>query len=86
MVTRRSVRLIRPPPGTRSDDPSRTRSAGGTGLGLSIVAALVAAHGGHVTVESEPGSGSTFAVDLPLYAGVPVPGGPEQPAVPSVGG
>jgi two-component system OmpR family sensor kinase len=47
-------------------DPSRTRAAGGTGLGLSIVAALVAAHGGRVTVASEPGEGTTFAVDLPL--------------------
>jgi two-component system OmpR family sensor kinase len=49
-------------------DPSRTRSAGGTGLGLSIVAALSAAHGGRVTVHSEPGQGSTFAVDLPLHS------------------
>ena len=47
-------------------DPSRTRAAGGSGLGLSIVAALVAAHGGLVTVESEPGRGSVFFVDLPL--------------------
>lgn len=67
-------------------DPSRTRSAGGTGLGLSIVAALVAAHGGRVTVESEPGTGSTFAVDLALYAGAPAPGRPDRPASHPVGG
>jgi two-component system OmpR family sensor kinase len=47
-------------------DKSRTRAAGGSGLGLSIVAALVAAHHGVVSVESEPGRGSVFLVDLPL--------------------
>ncbi len=47
-------------------DTARTRSAGGTGLGLSIVAAIVAAHGGAVTVDTSPGSGSVFRVRLPL--------------------
>ena len=47
-------------------DSSRTRDAGGSGLGLSIVAALVAAHGGNVTVEETAGGGATFLVALPL--------------------
>lgn len=47
-------------------DASRTRAQGGSGLGLSIVAALVAAHGGTVDVDSEPGRGATFRVRLPL--------------------
>lgn len=46
-------------------DSSRTRESGGSGLGLSIVAALVAAHGGTVTVDSTPGDGATFRVELP---------------------
>jgi len=46
-------------------DASRTRAAGGTGLGLSIVAALVAAHGGQVGVDTAPGAGATFWVRLP---------------------
>jgi two-component system, OmpR family, sensor kinase len=47
-------------------DPARSRAAGGTGLGLSIVAALVAAHGGTVQVDSVPGRGARFRVVLPL--------------------
>ena len=54
-------------------DPSRTRggtnaqpTGGGSGLGLSIVAALVAAHGGRVSVQTAPGAGATFSVRLPL--------------------
>jgi two-component system OmpR family sensor kinase len=47
-------------------DQARTRKAGGTGLGLAIVAALVAAHGGTVTLDTAPGRGATFRVTLPL--------------------
>ena len=36
-------------------DSSRSRAAGSTGLGLAIVAAVIAAHGGTVAVESRPG-------------------------------
>jgi two-component system OmpR family sensor kinase len=47
-------------------DESRSRSDGGTGLGLAIVAALVARHGGTVAVQTAPGVGATFRVELPL--------------------
>ncbi|MFE5672807.1 sensor histidine kinase [Agromyces sp. NPDC056523] len=45
-------------------DASRSRRAGSTGLGLAIVRAVVAAHRGEVSVESEPGR-TEFAVELP---------------------
>jgi len=48
-------------------DPSRSRARGGVGLGLSIVAAVAEAHGGEVSVRSEPGKGSRFEISLPLY-------------------
>jgi two-component system OmpR family sensor kinase len=47
-------------------DTHRNRNSGGSGLGLAIVSALVAAHGGTATVESEPGQGATFRITLPL--------------------
>ncbi len=46
-------------------DKSRNRTTGGAGIGLAIVKAIVLAHGGEVSVESEEGVGSTFKVVLP---------------------
>jgi len=47
-------------------DRSRSHASGaGSGLGLPIVRQLVQAHGGSIDVESEPGQGTTFTIELP---------------------
>jgi two-component system sensor histidine kinase KdpD len=45
----------------------------GSGLGLAIVRGFVEANGGRVHVESLPGQGTSFVVELPLPAATPVP-------------
>lgn len=46
-------------------DKGRSKDLGGTGLGLSIVKHIAMAHGGSVSVKSQPGKGSTFTITLP---------------------
>ena len=46
-------------------DTARSRATGGTGLGLAIVKHVADNHGGHVSVWSEVGRGSTFTIELP---------------------
>ncbi len=62
-------------------DSGRARTAGGAGLGLSITRWAVDAHGGGIRVESDPGSGSTFTVSLPLDGADE--GGPAEGGQPS---
>jgi nitrogen fixation/metabolism regulation signal transduction histidine kinase len=45
--------------------PYYTSKRHGTGLGLAIVQSVVSDHGGRVTVQSEPGRGTTFVIELP---------------------
>jgi signal transduction histidine kinase len=49
-------------------DPAQSRGVGGSGLGLYITRELITRMGGTVSVDSVPGRGSTFAVELPLAA------------------
>ncbi len=81
-------------------DASRARKSGGTGLGLAIVASLAAAHGGRASVETAPGAGTRFRVELPAldprhaappdpelsraWSAAPLPQPPDVPAAPAL--
>ncbi|HYT03618.1 MAG TPA: ATP-binding protein [Gemmatimonadales bacterium] len=55
----------------------------GTGLGLSICQGIVKEHGGRISLETKPGAGATFTVELPV--GAALPRAEVEPA-PAVGG
>ena len=49
--------------------PYYTTKHHGTGLGLAIVQSVVSDHGGKISVLSEPGTGATFVIELPVSRG-----------------
>lgn len=75
-------------PGIDADEAGRvfspyyTTKPTGTGLGLAVVDHIASAHGGSVRLESEPGRGAAFIVDLPLERETPGPDGRDEPGKP----
>jgi PAS domain S-box-containing protein len=57
---------------------AESRHIQGSGLGLTIVKAIVDAHHGSITVDSDLGKGATFVVELPLVAASPTESGDRQ--------
>jgi two-component system NtrC family sensor kinase len=51
---------------SRIFEPFVTMREHGTGLGLAISTQIVHQHGGTISVQSQPGNGSTFTIELPL--------------------
>ncbi len=47
-------------------DKSRSRKSGGTGLGLSIVKHITLLHSGNISIDSKPGVGTNFQIELPM--------------------
>ncbi|HTU03839.1 MAG TPA: ATP-binding protein, partial [Candidatus Sulfotelmatobacter sp.] len=65
---------------SRIFDPYFTTKPGSSGLGLATSYAIVAKHGGHLSVESRPGHGTTFTIDLPASFETPPPQAAEPAA------
>jgi two-component system NtrC family sensor kinase len=55
----------------------------GTGLGLTVAYAIVQEHGGRIRVDSQPGEGASFTVELPV-SGAEAPLQPPKPPTPSM--
>jgi two-component system OmpR family sensor kinase len=65
-------------------DRSRARTTGGVGLGLALARRIVVAHGGTVTLESQPGVGTTARITLPAAPALQ-DSAPQQPGSPTEG-
>ena len=66
-----SAGALAPEDRQRIFEPFFTRAQGGTGLGLSTVHTIVQAHGGTISVDSSPATGTTFSVKLRSAEGSP---------------
>jgi signal transduction histidine kinase/ActR/RegA family two-component response regulator len=69
---------ISPEVRVRIFDPYFTTKPGGSGLGLATAYAIVVKHGGYISVDSKPGAGTVFTIDLPASFQTPLP---EPPVV-----
>ncbi len=54
-------------------DPSRRRQTGGYGLGLYLCRLVAEAHGGRLSIRSQPGEGTTVTVEMPVATDSPQP-------------
>jgi signal transduction histidine kinase len=67
--------------------PYYTNKRHGTGLGLAIVQSVISDHSGRIEVESAPGAGATFRIELPMEQKISPEGtnpAEERPADPPV--
>ncbi len=71
---------LTPEESARLFTPYYTTKQHGTGLGLAIVQSVVSDHGGTISVESQPGLGTTFRIELP--ANPPAPAGESSGSLP----